>query len=78
MPIHIYILLHPQTLTLSPVRNSQKKQKLPIKSITLSINPYNAFVTDAVHFVKFTFFMEFSVLALACKLGDFWEFVHIY
>ncbi len=38
-----------------------------------SVQPYNAFVTDAVKFSEMDFFMEFSDLALACILGKVWK-----
>ncbi len=37
------------------------------------INPYYAFVTDAVTICEINFFM-ISTLALACVLGKLWEF----
>ncbi len=39
------------------------------------VNPYNAFVTDAY---ETNFIMEFSVLALACILANFGNFMYMY
>ncbi len=41
------------------------------------VNPYSEFVTDAVTVCEIDVFMEFSVLALACILGKFWDFMPI-